>query len=351
MDIARWIGLPAVLVTLIGGGHWLSVSYEAHGRQKEWAQQNELVRKQEALVKTERGSREYVLEVIGLGVTVDQYRQGALWKVLQKGNWHASIREQDPKKYEWSQDGKDGVSGGRANDAMENGGGSIPVYWGTPSFYASSPIADPARQPSAIHPIGGLVSGAETSGMSEHLFVIAPWKLEERPDRLLEEVFAFFDAHRDVPYVALAADDSLATRDMGRPRDAPTVLKDGYYIPEMPDATAFFILARRERVEPLRPFVFDDLDENIESVDKLISSGFARRLYLAYLDLEHRVPTVRKLTEPNSVGGRLPTVDEWLPAAAAFAQRAEIRGADVVSRLNDFNPWANRPPKDWKPTP
>jgi hypothetical protein len=34
-------------------------------------------------------------------------------------------------------------------------------------------------------------------------------------------------------------------------------VKDGYCIPERPDATAVFALARRERVEPLRPYVWD----------------------------------------------------------------------------------------------
>lgn len=351
MNIARWIGLPAVLITMIVGGHWLSASHQAHGREKEWAKKNEIVREQEARAKTEQGRREYVLEVIGLGVTVEKYRQGALWKALQKGNWHATIREQDPNKYEWSRNDKDGVSGGRANDAMENGGKHIPVYWSTPSFYAGAPIADPAAQPSAIDPIGGLVSGAETNGLPEQLFVIASWKLDERPDRLLEEIFAFFDAHPDVPYVALAADDSLSTRDMGRPKGAEPQLKDGYYIPAMPDATAFFILARRERIEPLRPFVFDDPDENVVSTDTLNNDSFARRLYLAHGDLQNSVPTVEKLTKPDSIFGRLPTVAEWLPFAAAFANRPEIRGSDVRSHLNDFKPWSDRPPRDWKPTP
>ena len=47
---------------------------------------------------TEQSRREYVLEVIGLGVTLDKYRQGKLWEALQKGNPHASIREQDIRK-------------------------------------------------------------------------------------------------------------------------------------------------------------------------------------------------------------------------------------------------------------
>lgn len=42
--------------------------------------------------------REYVLEVIGLGVSLDKYRQGRLWDTLQKGNPFTTIREMDPQK-------------------------------------------------------------------------------------------------------------------------------------------------------------------------------------------------------------------------------------------------------------
>ena len=79
-----------------------------------------------------------------------------------------------------------------------------------------------------------------------HLFSIASWKLDEHPDDLLNEVFAFFDAHPDVPYVVVHSEDSVGTRDGNRKPGEDRKLKDGYYIPDMPDATAVFILARRE---------------------------------------------------------------------------------------------------------
>jgi hypothetical protein len=42
-----------------------------------------------------QAQRDYVLEIIGLGVTLDKYRQGKLWEALQQGDPYASIREQD----------------------------------------------------------------------------------------------------------------------------------------------------------------------------------------------------------------------------------------------------------------
>ena len=60
----------------------------------------------------EPSKRDYVLEIIGLGVTLDKYRQGKLWEALQKGHAYASIREQDKEKYPWSGMEKAGISGG-----------------------------------------------------------------------------------------------------------------------------------------------------------------------------------------------------------------------------------------------
>ncbi|MES2299865.1 MAG: DUF2875 family protein [Pseudomonadota bacterium] len=351
MDIVRWIALPSMFVVTIFGVHWFSASHAANEREREWRKQTDLVRKQEELARTEQGRREYVLEVIGLGVTVEKYRQGALWAALQNGDPYASLREQDPRKYEWSADDKGGVGGARLYDAMENGVNMIPVYWGTPSFYAGVPWEDPASQPSAINPAPGLVGGGESNGLPEHVFVVAPWKLDERPDRLLDDVFAFFDAHPDVPYVALSADDGVTRRDLRRPYGAPRRHKDGYYIPEMPDAGAFFILARRERIEPLRPFVFDDVDENTASIETLNGKGFGRRLYLKHLALQQSVQMPISEDKYDQMDRRLPVVAEWLPAAAAFANEPDIRGVGVGAAIDDYNPWAHRPPKDWRPTP
>ena len=44
-------------------------------------------------------------------------------------------------------------------------------------------------------------------------------------------------------------------------------------------------------------------------------------------------------------------VGEWLEAAAAFAQRSDIRGTGAVNMIHDLNPFAHRPPTNWKPIP
>lgn len=342
MDRVRWFGVPLAAVALLFGGNWVAASIKADVREREWQQKTQHLKDQEAAAHGEKARREYVLEVIGLGVTVEKYRQGKLWDILQKGTPFTSIREQDPKKYPWTGNDKDGVSGGRACDALENGAEPSPMFWGVPTFYAGAPIDDPAQQPSDIQPMAGMAASAVGTGMAWHLFVTGQWQLSERPDGLLEQVFAFFDAHPDLPYLVLLSDDSSATRDGTRAPGTPSLIKDGYYIPAMPDATAVFVLARRERVEPLRPYVWDDPDNNY----------LQENLRRMYFKLTKTVPNPEKLAHPEKINiGRQPSVAEWLQAAAAFAKRPvfDKEHADVSSAA--FRRWLNSPPKDWKPTP
>jgi len=336
MSVSHVFAAIFVVAVVLLGGRWLSNTANAHMRDRENKPGNVAVPNKATKIGGNQAHREYVLEIIGLGVTLDKYRQGALWEALQRGNGFTSIREQNPKKYEWDHVDKLG-----ACDALENGANFTPMYWGVPSFYAAAPIEDPAQQPSPIMPMAGLFASAETTGMAWHLFAVAPWRLDERPDRLLEEVFSFFDAYPDVPYIVIAADDGMATRDLGRPINAPALVKDGYYVPEMPDATALFVLARRERVDVLRPYVWNDPENDFVQT----------KLRMMYWDLHGSVPTVEKQTDPTSPIGRLPSAAEWLSAAAKFAQRPEVRGTGVMSRLSTLNPLAHHPPRDWKPTP
>jgi hypothetical protein len=341
MDRIRWFGVPLLVVAVLFGGKWTKDSMVANAREREWQQKTQQLKEREAAARTEKARREYVLEVLGLGVTYEKYRQGKLWDALQRGNPHTSIRERDPKKYEWADTDKIGDSGSRACDALENGVESSPMFWGVPSMYAGGPVANPAYQPSDIRPKAGLASIAESTGMAWHLFVIGPWQLGERPDQLLEQAFALFDAYPDLPYVVVMSSDSMAIRDTTRGPGTPTLINDGYYIPERPDATAVFVLARRQRVEPLRPYVWHDPDNDY----------LQENLRMMYFQLSEDVPTPEKLAHTEKFhGGRQPTVAEWLQAAAAFAKNPVFDKKDGTL-VDAFKRWANHPPKDWKPTP
>ena len=350
--VIKWgLLLPIVAASLVFGARWGMASKKASA-----PQQQGQAHLQQGVV-SDQTKREYVLEVIGLGVTLDKYRQGKLWAALQAGNSHTTIREQDKEKYEWSAQDKEGLGGGRGGDSLENGAQYTPMYFGVPVFDAESPVKNPMRIDQQTAPLMmGLAGGADSSGMAWHLFVIGPSRSGEYPDRILEDVFAFFDAHPDVPYIVLNSDDGMGPRDSNRPEGAPKLLKDGYYIPEMPDSSALFVLARRERVDPVRPFIWDDPDNRF--VQKIF-----RWMYCELMESVPHPDRDKVVRTPAQVGAdpthhersdpvqRPPLINEWLEAAAAFAQRPDIRGTGVAGMMGDLNPFAHHPPKEWKPTP
>lgn len=348
--ILWWVLGPLVLVAGLFGTHWISAA-----KNDKAARQIETHQAQAANL-SEQQKREYVLEIIGLGVTLDKYRQGKLWEAIQAGNPHATIREQDPSKYPWSASDKGGMSGERGGDALENGASFTPMYFAVPVFNAEPEALNAWRADRPESPTPGLAGDAIPSGMAWHLFVVGPRRFGEQPDRILEDVFAFFDAHPDVPYVVLNSEDSLGTRESNSPEGAPPLLRDGHYVTEKPDASALFVLARRERVDPVRPFVWDDPDN--EFVQK--------EFRWMYCQLVAAVPNWQRkhaLQTPTQVGAdmtrqqleiegeRQPLVSEWLEAAAAFAQRPDLRGTGLKGMLGTVNPFKHYPPQAWQPTP
>ena len=336
MDKVRMLVVPVAVVAFLLFGFWWASRHTASvvTRNKHTPETPASLTKQD-----------YVLEVIGLGVTVDKYRQGALWRALQQGKPFASIRELDPNMYPWSDLDKIGVGGSRACDALENGANASVMYWGVPTFYAGAPIDDVDSQPSAIEPLAGMAASAVGTGMAWHLFVTAQWNVAERPDQLLSAVFDFFDTHPDLPYVVLLAEDSLGSRNETRIPGSPSLVKDGYYVPVMPDASSVFVLARRERVDPIRPYVWEDADNEYLQEN-------LRRMYFA---LGRSVPTKEKLANPEKevVVGRQPSVSEWLQAASTFAKHPIFKKEDEERSAfgGIFSSWTGKPPKNWKPTP
>jgi hypothetical protein len=346
-----WVVAPVVVVAFFSGARWMIVSNKGLS-----AQTNAQMVPSVDPVLTNQARREYVLEVIGMGVTLDKYRQGKLWDALQRGNPFVTIREQDKEKYAWSEMERSGITGGRGGDTLENGAQYTPMYFGVPVFNAQSPSADPENMDLPNAPIVGLAGGAVSSGMAWHLFVAGPRRFGEHPDRILDDVFAFFDSNPDVPYVVLNSNDDMYFRDLFRAPGTAPLIKDGKYIPEMPDSSALFVLARRDRVDPVRPFVWDDPE------NKFVQNVFR----WMYWELAAAVPHPRRekvLRTPAQVGAdptrhedgdgveRQPLVSEWLEAATAFAQRPDIRGTGAINLLNNLNPMLQKPPTNWKPTP
>lgn len=127
MNRLSWLAVPGVAVAALLGGRWIVASQQAQARQFQFKTETEKAQLKLAEASTEQGRREYVPEVISMGVTLDKYRQGKLWDALQTGNAYGTIRVQDPKKYPWGSTDKLGTSGGCSGDSLENDAG-YPVH-------------------------------------------------------------------------------------------------------------------------------------------------------------------------------------------------------------------------------
>ena len=112
-----WLGLPllAACLALLAQWGW-SMTSEARIEAQLKAQDDAQQANAANLAKA--APREYVLEVIGLGVSLDKHRQGKLWDALQKGHPFATIREMDPNKYPYTSSDKLGVEGGASASAL-----------------------------------------------------------------------------------------------------------------------------------------------------------------------------------------------------------------------------------------
>ena len=338
-----WLGVPVlgVLLVILGQWVWSAVS---DARAETRARQQDEVRQANAAALAKEAPREYVLEVIGLGVSLDKHRQGKLWDALQQGHPFGTIRAQDPEKYSWSASDKLGDEGSASASTLENGIGGLPMYWPAPSFFASEPSEDPQWPSSDADPPIGTVAATDSNGLDLTLFIPAGYMLADHPDRLLEKAFAFFDAHPDVPYLVVAASDGLYFRHLNRPPGSPPLLYDGYYIPYMPASSALFVLARRERVEVLRPFAFEDT--SIEDFANENHRGLARRIYLRFGELSEQFGRAMG----NGRLDRWPTVPEWLAETARFARRPDVLGPESISLLHPSDDVVHVP-KGYKPTP
>jgi hypothetical protein len=287
--------------------------------------------------------REYVLEIVGVGVTLDKFRQGALWDALSNGDSNTLIRDMDPKKYAWDGGDKMQESNAHGGASVENAILDTPRYWGVPAFNAEPLCINSQNGDTPEFPQGGLA----ITGDLMHMPVLAHRELSEHPDRIVERIFDFFDQNPTVPYVILASEDSSSLRaSYATPRQ---IMPDGWYVPEMPDTSAVFVLARRDRVDAIRPFVFEDMEEPVADVEVLNKHGIARRIWLNYLNLTNTVPR-----RPEIEMTRFPTSKDWLTDLELFSEQFDGgESGKLSSRITSVFHLNSKPvlSSHWKPRP
>jgi hypothetical protein len=196
-------------------------------------------------------------------------------------------------------------------------------------MYASVPF-HAEKPPKTRGPILGITAGAEHIGFAWHLFVGSTSIFSTAPDALVELAFDFFDKHPDVPLLVVSAAENPDIHDSRAILGTQPLLRDGRYVVELPDSAVVLVFGRRERVDRLRKFAWEDKDNDFGQ----------KKIRKAYYALR------RELAKPEDFSRRHLSVEEWEAESARLASRPDIRSGWGTSRQRKS--WV---PSPWFPVP
>ena len=272
--------LPPILTLGSVFGAWCGlVAHRRNQAQQDYSaglQEVERQRKEEEVrALNEHEDRQFTLEVLGLGLSVEKFRQSGVWEAIAKAGG-AFILPTDPKSYAWSERQKIDQSDKRSSDALEHSAGYFIEKWVIPAFSATASAHRTLDEDTNV--LKETPDNIRNSaGMAWHHFETVDYLYDDAPEVFLERVFRFFDENPDLPAAVLYVDDGNCSRDVLRADGTPELAVDGYRKPtDMTESMAAFVLARRDRLEVLRasaldvplkdlPFPDDPLPEHMTS--------------------------------------------------------------------------------------
>ena len=216
-------------------------------------------------VLSQTGAR-FALEVRGLAVVVGKKSSDEIWREIEaKASNHESYRSQNPKDYADGADQRLSDLRSATTVAFEYGAKHAVERWPAPVFVWGPP-KDPKN--SSI-PAESISDGRQKAGFGASLFLWQEDANTSDPVAMVEKLFAFFDTHPDVPEAILFSEDGSLTRELSGPPSAGLV-RQGQFIPSIPDSFAVMLLSRSDRVDKLiRPFAIDRASGAGSDGDKL----------------------------------------------------------------------------------
>ena len=206
-------------------------------------------------------SRSATLDVIGIGLSVEMFRQSQVWVEMQK-NPKGSILPQDLTTYPTNFTIKELAMDKRSADVLEWGASHFVEQWPIPSISVWSFCGKPETPDTSF---GGkttydffnnrVMRLKRQAGMHQHQIASLGAIFLNEPEDVLERAFEFFDQNPEVPALLVFASDGDMTRlwtgDVSR---RPYWEEGPRRIDSMTEAMVVLVLARRDRVDALRPF-------------------------------------------------------------------------------------------------
>lgn len=253
--------LPPVLAVGCLLGAWIGlVSHQrSHARRQYQDQVQEIHRQQKAeevRAAREQENHQFTLEVLGLGLSVEMFRQQGVWEAIERSGG-VFILPTDPKAYPLGTDEKYSQSSKRSEDAFEHAASYFTEKWLVPGFSATARHHRPENED--LNLLKGMPDDLRNgAGMHWHSFTTVDYLYDDDPEAFLERIFRFFDENPDAPAITLFVKDGLRTRNVLRAEGSPPILVDGYRKPtDMTESMVAFVLARRDRLEAIRASALD----------------------------------------------------------------------------------------------
>ncbi|HIE1895159.1 TPA: type VI lipase adapter Tla3 domain-containing protein [Pseudomonas aeruginosa] len=220
------------------------------------------------------------LDVLSIGMSLDVFRQGQVWKALQEQNamqaeaLHVgSILPMDPKKYPTSADDKDMAYEKRKADALELVLKNFLEKWPIPTItvvrgWNPSTVNLRFSPERTKRSLSGSVDGLRApAGLHWHRIANLHDGIicNDTPEGVLEALFSLFERHPDLPAVLVFSNDSFnMALSLMRKGEKPIGVGTGPRQPgELTDAMVALIVGRPERVDWLRQFApYTKVNEN-----------------------------------------------------------------------------------------
>ncbi|WP_259662867.1 type VI lipase adapter Tla3 domain-containing protein, partial [Burkholderia pseudomallei] len=202
----------------------------------------------------------FVLEVRGLGLVTGRNANDEIWNAIEaKADNHSTYMSQSPADYPDSEDSRMTYLGVGTGLSFQLAAHHSVGYWPVPVF-----IWEPPKASHVSRPANELSGIRQEASLGVTLLL---WQEDANTNdgsTIIEKLFAFFDAHPDIPEAIIVTFDGAATRDLNQTPGYVDTFKQSN-IPTMPDSMVALLVSRSDRVDRLiRPYAV----EQTENVDK-----------------------------------------------------------------------------------
>lgn len=204
--------------------------------------------------------RNFSLEIRGVGIAVNDWHQSSVWReILKKNNNFSSIFSSNAKDYNPSLSSRETTANINTRVAFQHAASPSVAYWPIPAFALGPP--NPYEKPYRAANLINSGRNSATLGVTQLL-----WQSDEstsHAQRMIEQLFHFFEANPTVPQALIASEDGDVTRNIYRQRGTPGLQKNTQVVPTVFESMTGLLVTRSDRVDRyIRPYATSEAEDN-----------------------------------------------------------------------------------------